>query len=226
MKLTKKHISTILRFATFALALWGVLTAAKGDFMSHNTFLYYTTQSNIAIGLVCLAFGVLDVIGYCGKKVNIPRWLNIVKYAVTLAITLTFVVFWTMLAPIQLKDYPAYLLQVDNILCHTLVPILAVCDWAVNAQCFRHKKSDLWWSISTPLAYFAFVMICSLSGLEFGYGAKVPYFFLDFYQYGWFNLSSFPFGVFWWILIVLGIVLGIGFGLLKLKDGFGRVRER
>jgi len=69
-------------------------------------------------------------------------------------------------------------------------------------------------------------MIASLSGVEFGYGAKVPYFFLDFYQYGWFNLGSFPMGVFWWILIVLGIVLGIGALLLKLKDISGRTRQR
>ena len=131
-----------------------------------------------------------------------------------------------MLAPIQLKEYPELITDLDSILCHGVVPILAVCDWLVNVQCYRHKKSDLFWSISTPLAYFVFVMIASLSGVEFGYGAKVPYFFLDFYQYGWFNLGSFPMGVFWWILIVLGIVLGIGALLLKVKDAFGRVRER
>ena len=226
MKLTKKHISTILRFATFAFALWGVITAANGEFMANNTFLYYTTQSNIAIGLVCLVFGVLDVISYLGNQIKIPRWLNIVKYAVTLAITLTFVVFWVLLGPIQMKDYPELMFQIDSILCHGIVPVLAVADWTLNAQCFRHKKHDLWWSISTPLIYFAFVMIASLSGADFGYGQKVPYFFLDFYSYGWFNLGSFPMGVFWWILIVLGIVLGIGFGLLKLKDAFGKVRER
>ena len=33
-------------------------------------------------------------------------------------------------------------------------------------------------------------------------------------------------GVFWWILIVLGIVLGIGALLLKLKEISGRTRQR
>ena len=226
MKLSKQTISTILRFATFVFALWGVLEAARGEFMARNTFLYYTTQSNIAVGLVCLAFGVLDVVSHFGNQIRIPRWLNVVKYAVTVAITLTFIVFWFMLAPIQMKDYPELITDLDSILCHGVVPILAVCDWLVNVQCYRHKKSDLFWSISTPLAYFVFVMIASLCGVEFGYGAKVPYFFLDFYQYGWFNLNSFPMGVFWWILIVLGIVLGIGALLLKVKDAFGRVRQR
>ncbi|MBQ4272066.1 MAG: hypothetical protein IJB95_00215, partial [Clostridia bacterium] len=98
MKLSKQTISTILRFATFIFALWGVLEAARGEFMARNTFLYYTTQSNIAVGLVCLAFGVLDVVSRFGNQIRIPRWLNIVKYAVTVAITLTFIVFWFMLA--------------------------------------------------------------------------------------------------------------------------------
>ena len=223
--MTKQTISTILRFATFGFALWGVLEAANGEFMANNTFMYYTTQSNIAIGLVCLAFAILDVLFYCGKKVKVPRWLNIAKYAVTVAITLTFLVFWLMLAPIQMKEYPELIYDFDSILCHGIVPILAVADWIVNAQNYHHKKSDFWWSISTPLVYFVFVMSASLAGADFGYGQKVPYFFLDFYSYGWFNLSTFPMGVFWWILIVLGIVLGIGAALLKVKDSFGRVRK-
>lgn len=217
MKLTKQHISTILRFLTFGFALWGVVEAANGEFMANNTFMYYTTQSNIAVGLVCLAFGILDVLCYCGKKVNAPHWLNIVKYAVSVAITLTFLVFWVMLAPIQMKEYPELIFDLDSILCHGVVPILAVADWVLNAQNYRHKKSDFWWSISTPLVYFVFVMIASLNGADFGYGLKVPYFFLDFYSYGWFTLNSFPMGVFWWIVIVMGIVLGIGAVLLKVK---------
>ena len=224
--MTKKITSTILRFLTAIFACWGVIAAANGEFMARNTFLYYTTQSNIAIGLVCLAFAILDVLSYCGKKVHIPHWLNVVKYAASVAITLTFLVFWVMLAPIQMKEYPELIFDFDSILCHGVVPILSVADWLVNAQGYRHKKTDFWWSISTPLVYFVFVMSASLSGADFGYGAKVPYFFLDFYQYGWFNLSTFPMGVFWWILIVLGIVLGIGAVLLKVKDCFGRVRER
>ena len=226
MKLTKQTISTILRFATFGFALWGVLQAAHGEFMANNTFMYYTTQSNIAIGLVCLVFGILDVISHFGNQVKIPRWLNITKFAVTVAITLTFIVFWVILGPIQMKDYPELMVQLDSILCHAVVPVLAVADWVINVQCYRHKKHELWWSLSTPLVYFVFVMSASLSGADFGYGQKVPYFFLDFYSYGWFNLSSFPMGVFWWILIVMALVLGIGALLLKVKDSFGRVRER
>ena len=220
--MTKKIISTTLRFLTVIFASWGVIAAANGEFMANNTFMYYTTQSNIAIGLVCLVFGILDVISYCGKKVNIPHWLNLVKYAVTVAITLTFIVFWVMLAPIQMNEYPELIFHLDSILCHGVVPILAFADWVINAQNYQHKRTDFWWSISTPLVYFVFVMSASLSGADFGYGLKVPYFFLDFYSYGWFNLSSFPMGVFWWILIVLGIVLGIGSMLMVVK---GKTKE-
>ncbi len=214
--MTKKTISTILRFVTFALALWGVIEAVKGSFMGQKTFLYFTTQSNIAIGIVCLVFAILDVATQ-GKTVAVPRWLNILKFACTVAITLTFIVFWTVLAPVEFADYPQYLASADNILCHTLVPLCAIADWLLNSQNFLHKKGDFWWSVTLPLAYFIFAVVVSFTGVEFGYGAKVPYFFLDFYQYGWFGLTTFPFGVFWWILIILGIVLGIGCALLFFK---------
>ncbi len=194
--------------------------------MAVKTFLYYTTQSNIAIGVVCLVFGILDVLSYLGKKVQIPRWLNVVKFATTVAITLTFIVFWTMLVPVQLKDSLDYLLSVDNILCHTLVPIFAVVDWLLNSQKYVDKKHDFLWSVSTPLAYFVFAMVVASYNVDFGYGARVPYFFLDFYQYGWFNISTFPFGVFWWILIVLCLVLGIGALLMQAKKLCNKKREK
>ena len=71
-----------------------------------------------------------------------------------------------------------------------------------------------------PLLYLVFVYaVAGPLGLAFDpSGAKVPYFFLDYRKLGWFDLGSgnLDFGVFYWILILLAIVLAISFLLVAL----------
>ncbi|HOC81300.1 MAG TPA: hypothetical protein PKK21_05460, partial [Bacilli bacterium] len=53
---------------------------------------------------------------------------------------------------------------------------------------------------------------------------KMPYFFIDFYEFGWFSLSTYSnlytfstFGIFYWIIIILLFVFALGFAVLFLN---------
>ena len=75
-------------------------------------------------------------------------------------------------------------------------------------------KKTFFLGLITPLLYFAFVMICTVTGIRFYKEGFVPYFFLDYKQYGWFTLSTDIFGVFYWIILQIILVLFISFFLI------------
>lgn len=56
-------------------------------------------------------------------------------------------------------------------------------------------------------------MILSTANVRFVDGAKVPYFFLDYEKYGWFEIGDGNIGVFYWVIIILIIVYLIGISI-------------
>lgn len=191
-------------------------------FMSAATLLYFTIQSNLLIGAICLVFAVFDVMKLCGKAFVVPLWLHTVKFVCTVGITLTFVVFAVILAPVMLPAMPEYLYSASNIFCHNLVPILAILDWIFFEEKYPTKKYSFLFGTILPLYYLAFAMIGSVTGVDFGEGQKVPYYFFDYEANGWFNLGKnadgvFQFGVAYWITLLVALVIGLSFALLALQ---------
>ena len=217
-------INISLNSAVFIFALIGVISTSFGvsGLMTGSSILYYTVQSNIWIGLTSLTFAILQIAGMIKKDVVIPDWLYIVKYVFVVAITLTMVVFWLLLAPTI--QYPSYFISPSNVFAHTLTPITAiVCFLIFDSR--KHKldvKASLF-SLATPVYYLIFAIICSLFEVPFTI-FKMPYFFIDFYEFGWFSLSTYSnlytfstFGIFYWIIIILLFVFALGFAVLFLN---------
>ena len=54
--------------------------------------------------------------------------------------------------------------------------------------------------------------------MRFILGRPVPCFFLDFTELGWFRIADGRIGVFYWVLIMIAIVLGLGYLLLRFDQ--------
>lgn len=219
-----KTFEIVINFGVFVFALIGVLATAFGTsgMMGGSVILYYTIQSNIWIGGVCLVYAILLILQDYHKEIKISKWLHIVKFVFIVAITLTMVVFWLLLAPTL--NSPSYLFSLSNLFCHTLTPILALITFLIfDARHYYSQMAEALYSLVTPVYYLLFVFIMSNLGVTF-HTYRVPYFFLDFYEFGWFTSFIYSdvytfssFGVFYWILIILAFILLLGYILAVIN---------
>lgn len=217
------YVTLALKFVIIIGCIIGVCdTAGMGsgdDFMSAAAFLFFTVQSNLWIAAISIPFIVYDIKRLKGEKVVVPQWVYKIKFIFTVAITLTFLVFSLMLSPQMIATgYVSYLYSMSNIFLHNLVPICAIIDWSLNDyECKTGPKYLLYGAIM-PLLYYIFAMIASVSGVDFGNGARVPYFFMEYYTYGWFRIGNGGIGTAYWFILLVGVVLGEGLLFVKLKD--------
>jgi hypothetical protein len=174
------------RCAAFVLCLAGILETMGvfGGNVSPERLLYYTLQSNI---LVLAMFGALAVRtaraitrdGIQGSSSFFERLSAIVM----LSISVTFLLFWTMLAPLMLDS--AYIFSFSNVQVHTATPLLMMFDYFFFAERGKMKKRDVLLFALIPYVYFAQCTILGFSGVRYyssnsGESTRFPYFFVDF----------------------------------------------
>ena len=203
---------TVLKIALKAsLAIVGILgiifTAQSSAFMGGGSvFFFFTVQSNIFIIVMSLLFLVNDVMLLVNKKSFVNQTLLLIKYVATVAITITFIVFFTLLAPLMGVDY---LLSFNNFSLHAIVPILAIVDFILfDTDINLTYKNSLLATIA-PISYVVFVYIGTIFKLRYGENLYYPYFFLDFEKNGFFFEKGF--GIIPWIIILLAGICGLGF---------------
>ncbi len=208
-----KIVSLLMKAVVILSALIGTALsalAAGRSFMGGGyVFMYFTIQSNLAIALACIVGAVLLL-----RRGPVPHAWLVIKYVLTVAITLTGVVFCFVLAPTLGKA--AWNLQ--NILTHVVVPIVAVADYFVTAVYGRLRKRCVFFVTLPPLAYAIYAGIGYVRGWQFSPGTRYPYFFLNWGSpAGAFGFSrELPFmGCVWWILALLLFLIVIG--LLYLR---------
>ena len=180
-----------------------------------NEILYYTIQSNIWILAIMIVFLIFDSTIYAkGKDGLIPQWLWILKYIFTVAITLTGFVYNFVLFPASLASTePTNPLEIDSFLMHIYVPVLAIADFIKFDYRLKANKWTAFYGLITPVYYLPFAIIAAQLGAVYKNGERFPYFFLNYERFSWFGFNGMP-GVFYWLIIVLGIVLGISYLLL------------
>ena len=189
------------------------------DFMSGKHLLYYTNISNCLIVLLSVTLLVLEVRSIKGGRLpGIPAWLSRIRFSLTSGILLTFAVFSLLLMPLMRADY---LLSLDNLLVHNLVPLLACLDFILFDSYYPARKHNLLSGLSLPFAYFVLIFVVSLTGQHFD-GRSAPYFFLDIQSNGWFSAGNGRLGVFWWLLIISMLQLVLSTLLL----GFRKLASR
>ena len=156
--------------------------------------------------LIALIFLVNEVVVLITKKGFINQTLLHIKYVATIAITITFIVFFTMLAPLMGVDY---LLSFKNFSLHAIVPILAIVDFFLfDTDIQLTYKSSLLATIP-PVCYVAFVYVGAIFKIQYGKDLYYPYFFLNIDTNGFFFEKG-TMGVIPWIIILLAFIIGLG----------------
>lgn len=211
-----KTVSCILKGIVAVSAAAGVILSAlasAGTFMGgRRVFMYFTIQSNIAIGLICLIGGLLLA---AGRKPG-NGWF-VVKFTGTVSITLTGAVFCFVLAP----TLGRHAWNAQNILTHVVVPVAAIADFFVTGICGDLKGSSALCATLPPLAYAVWAGIGYVAGWEFSEGVNYPYFFLNWGSpAGAFGFTrELPFmGCGWWIIGLFVLVCLVGLTYLAILN--------
>ena len=185
-----------------ALAIVGILgivfTAQSSAFMGGGSvFFFFTVQSNIFIIAMALIFLVNEIVVLVTNKGFINQTLRHIKYVATVAITVTFLVFFTMLAPLMGVDY---LLSFNNFSLHAIVPILAIIDFIIFDTDINLTYPNSLLATIAPISYVIFVYVGVIFKLQYGENLYYPYFFLDFETNGF--LFEKGFGIIPWIIMI------------------------
>lgn len=212
----QKKISYLLKIIVFVSAVVGTILSYLGSqdsFMGGSrVFMFFTTQSNIAMAIISL-------IGFCymiRARAAGAVW-QVVKFVGTVAITLTGVVFCFVLAPTLGDDS----WNIQNILTHVVVPVFSVVDFFVVSTAFDIKKKSVFYVIIPPILYAIYAGIGYANNWQFVEGYNYPYFFLNWgSKAGAFGFTNeLPFmGTAWWILALFIFLIIVGYIYLVIAD--------
>ena len=210
------YISLLLELIVFLSSTIGIIISLSisGDqFMGGKaTLLYFTIQSNMWIGLTSIFLFTIKLLEKYKKTSIIKKWMYVVKYVFTVSITLTGSVYCLLLAPFLPEGYNAW--SIANVLTHVIVPICSVADIFVDEYKFLITKKMAILTLTPPLYYLIFVLIGYALDFTYCNGENYPYFFLNFRSNaGFFGFVKEPLeiGSFYWLMLMIGIVLGIAF---------------
>ena len=216
----RRKISYGLKWATVVTALGGVLLGfftARADGYSHwsKRALYFTTQSNIWIGLVML-FLALQPWLPSGERTK--KRLYLCKYIFTASIVMTGAVFCFLLAPFA-EDFPAWTPFSFSV--HVFTPVLAVVDFFVDETPIAIERKNVWLTVLPPLCYCALASTLSFFEVDFGRGVPYPYFFLYFRSpsgaFGFSSRAPFFVGSFYWMVLFACSLFALGKLFKRLK---------
>ena len=202
-----KVIANIAIKATLVIVgiLGIIFTAQSSAFMGGaSVFFFFTVQSNIFIIAMALLFLINEIMLLVNKKSFVNQTLLHIKYVATVAITITFLVFFTMLAPLMGMDY---LLSFNNFSLHAIVPILAIVDFILFDTDIQLTYRNSLLATIAPVSYVVFVYVGSIFKLRYGENLYYPYFFLDYKTNGF--LFEKGFGIIPWIIILLIGICGL-----------------
>ncbi|MDR2108578.1 MAG: hypothetical protein LBP28_03845, partial [Coriobacteriales bacterium] len=163
----KRVFALVYRLIAFLACLAGVLNALglfSGNF-SAEILLYYTTESNL---LVLTMFALL----LCRTAIDIKEhgtvgpasYFERLETIVTLAITLTLVVFWGLLAP---GSDLSFLFSYHNLQIHLITPLLMIFDYFLFVTPGKMKKQDPLFFALIPVAYLVQAYSVAFSGFVY-----------------------------------------------------------
>ena len=209
MKMKNIIIRILIRSLLVIIGILGIIFTfldATSFMGGGHVFLFFTVQSNIWIIAITLYFLVNDILELLHKKTYVSQFVLIIKYIFTIAITITFIVFFTMLAPLV---GAAYFFSFNNFSLHGIVPVLAIIDFFAFCTDIKLTPVKSLLGDITPLYYLAFVYIGVPLNFRYGDNLKFPYFFLNYEKYGWLSISKEGLGVFYWIILFIISVSGL-----------------
>lgn len=206
----RARASLALKIIVTASALIGVFISfftAKLDGYSPwwVRLLYFTTQSNLWIGVTMLLLLVDKVI----KESPVRRdTLYLLKFIFTVSITVTGLVYCIVLAPFADESYRPW--SFTSILTHVVVPVASVVDFFVDERQKPVTFKQVPLATIPPLYYIFFAGVLGSLGVDFGRGENYPYFFMNYWSpVGFFGVGGDPpnqIGSMYWIFIFFVLI--------------------
>lgn len=166
-----------------------VLVSGIGLFLNfklltvRDSIIYFTIQSN----LLCFIFYLITVILMLTKKLKKNNMYYISKGMVTMAITITFFVYWIILSSGEgMEAYIGH--NLENYFVHLFTPSLIILDYIIFGEKGNLKKNyPLIWSF-VLIAYIIFDIIYVMLGGTFADGVKYPYSYMNVEELGLFKV--------------------------------------
>ena len=221
----RKNISFILKWLVVLSSLGGValgLYFAERDGYSHwaTRLMYFTGQSNIWIGVWTILLLISPYIRSLSTD-KAKRILYIVRYVFTVSITITGIVYCTILAPFAYKEnFDAW--AFSNVLTHVVAPILSIADFFFDEYKFKITRENMLLTAIPPLLYFVFAGTLNIFDVDFGRGESYPYFFLNLKSpagiFGFSDTPPFVLGSFYWILLFLAMIYSIAVVVMVINS--------
>ncbi len=206
----KIRLSIALRAVLLICGWFAVQDAfvAAGGPADPENLLYFTYQSNLWVLLITAVYLVFAIQNLLGGNARIPHVLAVARYTVAVAISITMIVYWAILAPTR----PIQSVMTWNSqLLHTVVPLLFIADFLLFNRGEPVRLSGVLWTLVLPLYYLIFTFVFqAATHYTFSSGRHYPYYILDVDKFGWFG-SPAGMGVFWWLVMILCLTLALGF---------------
>ena len=216
-------ISIVLKSISLVASLYGLIFTID-NIMS---FTFFTTLSNVALDIILIIFIVLDIILLKTGKDYKNNKLYILKFLMTLSITLTFLVYMLILGPTSEDGLiGAYFRNhAGSFGVHFVGPLFAIADFLLFDKGFKSKKIYAIYAVIPPLCYVGFVYLLALTGVRWYQTMTAPYNFLNYNApTGWFGwdlsrmiTETLGIGVAYMIILLLLIFIGIGLLYLTIN---------
>ena len=200
--------------------VFGVPFSSNGNQI--NLMRYFTTLSNLFLGLTAFYMLVFNIIKLFKKDAVLPKVLCVIRLTAVVSTTITFLTVFCFLAPTYqtgAKDGFYFLVgsTFGMFSFHCFSPILGI----VGVIFFEHesnlKKIDSLFAM-LPTGLYGIVYCINVLG------TKV---WEDFYHFN-IVINGFPI---WWVILILMLVvsLGLGFGYIflnaKIRDKFLKTKD-
>ena len=228
----RKRISFLFKILIIVLAFVGVIWSffnSSSDGYSHwsKRLLYFTSQSNIWIALSALFILILSQKRFADAT-RVKNFAYILRYILTVSITLTGFIFCFVLAPGAANDnYNAW--TGASVVTHVLVPTISILDFFLDGYRVKLKKRHIHLVTIPPFLYMIFATVLVILKVDFGRGDVFPYFFFNYYSpagvFGFSDEMPYIVGSFYWMVTILFMLVGMG-ALYRLLYSIGRKKEK
>lgn len=165
-----------------------------------NVFAFFTIQSNILVGAVCLLLAL--------RVDRTSTVFAVFRLTSLVAITVTFIVFHVALSGLLDLDTWA---QTANQLQHTVVPVLAVVGWIAFGPRGLIQRRVVLLSTVFPLLWMVFTAVRGPLSSDW-----YPYPFVDVHALGYLRVAI---NAVWIALLFVAIAAGAGFVDRRLPSG-------
>ena len=183
----EERLAFVYRCVLIIICAWCLLLnlfTQDGKFDT-GMLIFFTIISNILCFIFIIIIVINSIITSSNKELNKiegkTKVLTRVRGAVTLMITVTFLIYHFVLIPQATAVGSAFdFFGLPNVLAHYVVPIMMILDWLLFEKKNSYRPYDpLLWLIF-PIVYFVIILIRGyFGGIIKMIGSKYPYFFID-----------------------------------------------